>query len=983
MEKIYQHIRDLTKASKNGKLVFFVGAGISRISDYPQWGELVNEYNVQLYGKPKEGDYSSDEYLRIPQIFYDVEGEEAYDKVLENVFSVDKSTNPIHDKILAMNPVHIITTNYDNLLEKACWQRGRYFSVISAEEDIAKATSSRNLLKIHGDFKRGFRGKYVVLKESDYINYEQNFPLISNYMKTIMATHNIVFIGYGLGDYNINLIMNWVRQLQKDGYNKPFFIRVDHKPIEEKTAVYYESKGLRIIDAASLVNTEENEYLKRYEKVMDILIDSKDNALISNDDDVIDYLNEKLSPLFVLQNVRKLDLKHVFNFDYHFEVNGTVVPNKNTGFGYMERFFELKEKGTDNLNGGSKQKFEAISNFYEQNGILCMYDDLDNKTINNTYEIKSPAYHGDYDEMERLIQITSISLEEEYRKAFYLACLGRWEEAYNYYSNLLLKSIDESNWWIHYLSQINRYRLYQSITQSAKHLRGAGLLIYGRYYRPFSDEFLKRIEREMKNFNINDVFSGMPYDFQEKYQILEFLSDNKFLYDDTVKLFSLTSKIRSEISKGSHSFGSLTSDLKVQFRLNDNLRFLYENCLWSAFFDEIKQYTRNSLLLMFEKAEYEQTRDIDDFGFFMGVGKSGFYVDYYDFVNVARSFRIDDIKHIERSCKVEQIEFSDTEKIENYLISISNEIIKQFSNDSMSIIFYNQIISEAKVAFYFARYVKLSENGFIKILRALLFYFPERELDIGKRYLWIDRLTRCSGLPNAAITMIEEFLINQVDKHKDSEFSEQSTNGLFSNNFCNLILHFEKEFVSKELSNYALSLSKDADNQFKFMYQLSPILSIEAKNYLSNLRNIEDIKGLMDSVKVGLVDNISVYQDLIIKYMDTYMSTILDDRRKGIKQIYSDNYAVKFGIWYFLGELTDLRMKDYLGVIDEYDFFVDPEVFDYEKFRPIWLKNYGDKLLEKIIKNEYMRPQVIEILKERIKNTNDKKYLEIFIKHIV
>lgn len=308
MEKIYQHIRDLTKASKNGKLVFFVGAGISRLSDYPQWGELVNEFNVHLYGKPKEGNYSSDEYLRIPQIFYDVEGEEAYDKVLENVFSVDKSTNPIHDKILSMNPVHIITTNYDNLLEKACWQRGRYFSVISAEEDIAKATSSRNLLKIHGDFKRGFHGKYVVLKESDYINYEQNFPLISNYMKTIMATHNIVFIGYGLGDYNINFIMNWVRQLQKDGYNKPFFIRVDHKPIEEKTAIYYESKGLRIIDAASLVNTEENEYLKRYEKVMDILIDSKDNALISNDNDVIDYLHQKLSPLFVLQNVRKLDL---------------------------------------------------------------------------------------------------------------------------------------------------------------------------------------------------------------------------------------------------------------------------------------------------------------------------------------------------------------------------------------------------------------------------------------------------------------------------------------------------------------------------------------------------------------------------------------------------------------------------------------------------------------------------------------------------
>ncbi|MDF7761967.1 hypothetical protein PU683_20765, partial [Kosakonia cowanii] len=83
---------------------------------------------------------------------------------------------------------------------------------------------------------------------------------------------------------------------------------------------------------------------------------------------------------------------------------------------------------------------------------------------------------------------------------------------------------------------------------------------------------------------------------------------NQFLYDDTVKLFELTNKVRSEMSEGSYSFG-MSSDIVVLLRLYDNLRFLYENCLWSVSFHEFHQYIRNSMSLLIEKAEYERTRD--------------------------------------------------------------------------------------------------------------------------------------------------------------------------------------------------------------------------------------------------------------------------------------------------------------------------------------------------------------------------------------
>lgn len=982
-KKVIQYIKEITESSRNRKLVFFVGAGVSTLSDYPQWWRLVDKYHEELYGSPKEGNYSSDEYLRIPQIFYNVKGEMAFDNILKDFFQVDKPTNPIHDKIISMNPAHIITTNYDNLIDTVCWKRGKYYSVISAEEDVANATSSSYLLKVHGDFRRGYKGEHVVLKEDDYLNYEQNYPLISNIMRTMIATHTIVFIGYGLGDYNINMLLNWVRKLQKDSFHKPFFIRTDPSPIEIETSIYYENKGLRIIDAASLIGSSETDYIERYSAVMDLLIDSKENKFITKDDEVIDYIYERISPLFALQYIRKIDLKHVFEYDYHFEVSGTVVRHKNKGFDYLERFFELRDNSNERSNLSHKQceRFNALSNFFDKNGVICMIKDAG--TLNSSIEINSLAYHGKYDEMNKFIGEQSVNIEDDYKKAFFLACLGKWEESYNLYSNIILNSIDESNWCLHYLSQINRYRIYQSITQAVKHFNGVGVLTFGRQYKPFTDEFLARIEREMTNFSIGNLFSGMPFEFQKKYKILEFLSDNQFLYDDTVKLFELTNKVQNEISKGSYSLG-MSSDTEVLLRLYDNLRFLYENSLWSVSFKEFHQYVRNSISLLIEKAEYERTRDIDEFGLSFLERKPGFIIDYYDFVNISRNFVIDDIKNLERSCSIENIRFDEQEKIEGYLVSIAEEITKQFSANGMNVIFYTHFILEAKAALYFAKYVKLTEDGQGKIVKALLFYFPERDLDIGKRYVALERLTKYNGLPKSIISIIDDFLVLKAELQKDQNSSEFSSNGLYYRDYGALIKHFEKNFISKRLSEIALSLTQNEQKRIDFLFGLLPLLSTNAKSHLLSLKKVENINDLMNGIRIGLIEEFtSEHEKLIIEYLEKRKVDYIVNKEKGIQTFSSNNYMVTFGILYFLNEFENPKIEGFIGIDDQYDFFVDPKNFDYLKFIPSWLKNYNDKLLGEIAGNKYMKHHVTQILKERVKNSNDKRYLEILMNYFI
>lgn len=60
-QEIEQIIKEVKNYQAKDKLTFFVGAGVSKMSDYPSWAELVlsmaeeidyNFYNIDKNGKP-------------------------------------------------------------------------------------------------------------------------------------------------------------------------------------------------------------------------------------------------------------------------------------------------------------------------------------------------------------------------------------------------------------------------------------------------------------------------------------------------------------------------------------------------------------------------------------------------------------------------------------------------------------------------------------------------------------------------------------------------------------------------------------------------------------------------------------------------------------------------------------------------------------------------------------------------------------------
>ena len=64
-----EEFKRINYASKNRSLTFFVGAGISAVSGAPSWKELIQKICLEIKYPVKEI-YSSDESLKIPQMYY-------------------------------------------------------------------------------------------------------------------------------------------------------------------------------------------------------------------------------------------------------------------------------------------------------------------------------------------------------------------------------------------------------------------------------------------------------------------------------------------------------------------------------------------------------------------------------------------------------------------------------------------------------------------------------------------------------------------------------------------------------------------------------------------------------------------------------------------------------------------------------------------------------------------------------------------------
>lgn len=290
------------------QLVLFVGAGASIDSGMPSWNEAIANINEKL-GIDKAGDN-----LLVPQYYYNTHGKKKYNELMQSIFKFNQPlpTTDIHDEIVKFNVNTIITTNYDHLIEDAFEKSGQSIQVISKDKDLAYANDGKILIKMHGDFEND----NFVLKEDDYLNYSNNFKLIENYIKSLIGTKVILFIGYSLSDPDVKQIINWVKTILDNDLQRAYLINAS-STYSKYESEYFKNLGVDIIYSKSVIPELIDNNIGKNTK--DTLSD-----ILKNDICTIDKISESLIPLKDLNYISNRYIEKAFeNTNIHIK-NGVI-----------------------------------------------------------------------------------------------------------------------------------------------------------------------------------------------------------------------------------------------------------------------------------------------------------------------------------------------------------------------------------------------------------------------------------------------------------------------------------------------------------------------------------------------------------------------------------------------------------------------------------------------------------------------------------
>jgi hypothetical protein len=197
----------LKEAYNAGKLILFVGAGVSANLGLPIWSQLVDRIAKELGYEPRvlatygEGLALAEYYRRKTGSLGPLRSWMDREWHRPNV---DVKSSEIHQHIVQGKFSRIYTTNYDRWLEYAHDAYSEPYVKIANVADLVKARDSqRQIIKLHGDFDDD---SSIVLDETSYferLDFES--PLDIKLRADVLGS-SVLFIGYSISDINIRLL---------------------------------------------------------------------------------------------------------------------------------------------------------------------------------------------------------------------------------------------------------------------------------------------------------------------------------------------------------------------------------------------------------------------------------------------------------------------------------------------------------------------------------------------------------------------------------------------------------------------------------------------------------------------------------------------------------------------------------------------------------------------------------------------------------
>lgn len=586
-KKIYEETKRIIKdAMDNNRLVLFVGAGCSADSGVPLWGSAIEQIATRLSLTKQDELYDS---LKIPQYYYNSQGKNAYTQLMRSIFLYGEQlkTTELHKKIIECRAETIVTTNYDHLIEQASEENAEVRYVISKDADLPYKNTSRELIKMHGDFEND----NFVLKEDDYLHYSSNFRLIETYIKSLLGTKVVLFVGYSLNDPDVKQIITWVKDTLKEDF-KPAYLILTCKEKNDIEKEYFKNLGINIIYGSELVNgCNKNQNKQQLVEVLDYI-------LSSNPEKLLDTVYNKLRPLTDLNYVYSKYIKNaLYDTGIYFEGN-TIKLYVNHENEEKENFKQLLWDCLNNkkvilnneidnkFNGSDYKKLELIKSVLCKSHFTKVCLAIDDKTqeevelLSESYKLEEYVFNFDYKQLNDIMKnnLSKLSLNNPdlyMQQAYINTLLNDYYGAYGCLKNAARIYYKDKNYTWYFIAEFNRKYV------------GKNCLFFQNDLK-FSKEEKEELSREINTINIEQILDTIPDLGNNHNEFLNDLGGFKITYQLFYDMFSESININKQARTAYSFFAGTTAFEKMRIVAQDYCNYETNNFIMLDRYNEIR-----------------------------------------------------------------------------------------------------------------------------------------------------------------------------------------------------------------------------------------------------------------------------------------------------------------------------------------------------------------------------------------------------------
>lgn len=924
------------------KISVFVGAGVSALSGYPSWSALVRKMSDEMgyTGENEQKDFSTEELLKIPQMYYNKYKEKKYLRKINDEFVGKYEANEVHDLIFSLRPKHILTTNYDTLLEQTSVKFGRNYSVINTDTSVSASVSNQYMIKLHGDLSTKF-----VLKEQDYLDYETNYMLIDKLTKSIFATTLVIFVGYGLNDYNIKLILNWVKNVQANTFIRPIFIHTGEK-LNKLEKQYQKHRGLDVIDANDFGKFEKNDYLSKYKtvlsKILNYSVINKNNLKMN----IVEKLNNKVLGIENIHYFRRIDFNSIFANEYYIGDGGNI-----------EELFDLHLDDAEQKSSIAKgviDEYLSLKCFMAHCELELSKGRWKKREIDITNNI---SFLSDFDGMEKYCAKDYVGSYEKYKKAYYLAQLSRYRESYTLFTELVYILKRNEEWDLYYLSQVNRWYLYRIIIQLVEQTSGGmGLLTLGQAVQIYENEFIKKLNYEMNNFIMEQQFDYLPMDFRDKFGFLKNLCKKDPYNDRYLYLIEHKNKIQQDSVSKTRYFAGISAADAIKQEVLDEIKFTYENMILYTEFKEYKTYIKNAMMSWLEyyveecKQRNKEQRPRNN---------CYYKLTFTDMVVLSKVCDKDDIDYLARihAFNIAELSGNDIKLLTDYLLKLLKIYKKFFGED--------KIVCGEKI------FLWIEQSYEIKRLLQLCSYYITEDDIVLKIFDLMREIENYKIIFPEIVQIIKSFIaLAKINEDKLINYVEKWLMD-FSNGRCEdfvkvtgLLLDCKKENSMPNISKMVME-DKFDDAHLKAMNNIFLLLSPMAQAKINSLLDFSVINIYKRYKDTKIQDAEILYKACIVSF-----NQIIDKRKQEKRGLrisygsYSDDDIIRAGIILLVeNKCNDKKFfEGFVGINDEFDYWFSEQSFEDNRFNIHWISYYSDKMLDAIKENNKKKNQMLRVL---------------------